>query len=126
MNNLILTFSMEDGSITLNRGVIEALGHPKQVQIRLDEENCQLMLRACNLEEEQAVVVQQEEMPQVGGRRLLKRISGLAGWREPGDRFVYGVYLPDYGAAIFNLRDARVFSGLNEVPASGPMAGAEE
>ena len=125
MNNLILTFSMEDGSITLNRGVIEALGHPKQVQIRLDEENCQLMLRACNLEEDQAVVVQ-EEMPQVGGRRLLKRISGLAGWREPGDRFVYGVYLPDYGAAIFNLRDARPFSVLNDIPASGPMTGAEE
>ena len=125
MNNLILTFSMEDGSITLNRGVIEALGHPKQVQIRLDEENCQLMLRACNLEEDQAVVVQ-EEMPQVGGRRLLKRISGLAGWREPGDRFVYGVYLPDYGAAIFNLRDARPFGVLNDIPASGPMAGAEE
>ena len=82
MNNLILTFSMEDGSITLNRGVIEALGHPKQVQIRLDEENCQLMLRACNLEEDQAVVVQ-EEMPQVGGRRLLKRISGLAGLERP-------------------------------------------
>ena len=125
MNNLILTFSMEDGSITLNSGVIEALGHPKQVQIRLDEENCQLMLRACNLEEDQAVVVQ-EEMPQVGGRRLLKRISGLAGWREPGDRYVYGVYLPDYGAAIFNLRDARPFGVLNDIPASGPMTGAEE
>ena len=125
MNNLILTFAMGDGTITLNGGIIEALGHPKQVQIRLDEENCQLMLRACDLEEDQAVVVQ-EEMPQVGGRRLLKRISGLAGWREPGDRYVYGVYLPDYGAAIFNLRDARLLSGLNEMPASRPTTGTEE
>ena len=55
-------------------------------------------------------------------RKERKRIP----WREPGDRFVYGVYLPDYGAAIFNLRDARPFGVLNDIPASGPMAGAEE
>ncbi len=111
MTDLILTFSMEEGSIELNRGIIEALGRPKQVQIRIDDTTCQLMLRACNLEEEQAVVVQ-EEAPQVGGRRLMKRIRMLAGWEGEESRFVYGVYLPGYDAVVFNLQEARPLSEL--------------
>ena len=107
MRDLILTFSLEDGTINLNQGIIEALGEPKQVQLRIDEQNCQLMLRACDLHEEQAVVVQKEEVPQVGGRRLLKKIRTLAGWEDEEPRFVYGIYLQDYNAVVFDLRDAR-------------------
>lgn len=113
MNDLILTFSLEDGTIELNRGIIEALGRPKQVQLRIDDEHCQLLLRACDLGEEQAVVVQdEEEAPQVGGRRLMKRISTLAKWPDDEARFVYGVYLPGYDAVLFNLMDARPISEL--------------
>ena len=37
LNDLILIFSQDEGTIDLNKGIIEALGRPKQVQIRLDE-----------------------------------------------------------------------------------------
>ena len=112
MNDLILTFSLKEGSIVLNQGIIEALGRPKQVQLRIDEKSRQLMLRACDLEEEQAVVVQKEDMPQVGGRRLLRRIRALAGWPDDGTRYVYGVCIPDYDAVVFSLTDARPASEL--------------
>ncbi len=105
MNDLILTFSVKDGTIELNQGIIEALGRPKQVQIRIDSENCQLMVRACGLKEEQAVVVQNEDVSEVGGRRLMKRIGELAGWEDQNSRFVYGVSLPRYKAVLFNLLD---------------------
>ena len=112
MKDLILTFSPEEGSIVLNQGIIEALGKPKQVQLRIDDKSRQLMLRACDLKEEQAVVVQREDMPQVGGRRLLRHIRTLAGWPDDEARFVYGVYLPDYDAVVFSLTDARPVSEL--------------
>ena len=83
LNELILIFSQDEGTIDLNKGIIEALGRPKQVQIRLDEKTKQMMLRACDIEEEQAVVVQEaDDAPQLGGRRLLKRIRNLAGWPD--------------------------------------------
>ena len=72
-----------------------------------------LLALLLDLEEEQAVVVQKEDMPQVGGRRLLRRIRALAGWPDDGTRYVYGVYIPDYDAVVFSLTDARPAS---EVP----------
>ena len=72
-----------------------------------------MMLRACDIEEEQAVVVQEaEDAPQLGGRRLLKRIRNLAGWPDQQSRFVYGVFLPGYDAVLFNLLDAHPLSEL--------------
>ena len=113
LNDLILIFSLDEGTIDLNKGIIEALGRPKQVQIRLDEKTKQMMLRACDIEEEQAVVVQEaEDAPQLGGRRLLKRIRNLAGWPDQQSRFVYGVFLPGYDAVLFNLLDAHPLSEL--------------
>ena len=44
LNDLILIFSQDEGTIDLNKGIIEALGRPKQVQIRLDEKTKQMML----------------------------------------------------------------------------------
>ena len=32
LNELILIFSQDEGTIDLNKGIIEALGRPKQVQ----------------------------------------------------------------------------------------------
>lgn len=113
MNDLILTFFLEEGSIVLNQGIIEALGRPKQVQFRIDNKTRQLMLRACDLGEEQAVVVQKEDMPRMGGRSLLKRIRMLAGWPDDEMRFVYGVYIPDYDAVVFSLMDAQPVSELS-------------
>lgn len=109
-DNLIMTFFLEEGSIILNQGIIEALGKPEHVQVRFNEKTLQLILRACQLEEEQAIVVQKAEMPELAGRRLIKKIRTLAGWPDEGTRFVYGVYLPEYNAVGFNLTDARLVS----------------
>ena len=112
MNDLILTFSIEEGTMEMNKGVIEALGTPRQVQIRIDKDACQLMLRACSLTEDQAVVVQNDDVPQVGGRRLMKKIGELAGWKDQERRYVYGVAVPEYNAVVFNLLDSHLVSEL--------------
>ncbi len=115
MNDLILTFDLDEGTIVLNQGIIKTLGAPKHVQISINDQTCQLMLRACDIEEDQAIVVEKEEMPQVGGRRLLKRISNLAGWTGQESRFVYGYTVPHLDSVVlFDLKDARPISDLPE------------
>ena len=112
MNDLIMTLFLQEGTIVLNQGIIDALGRPNQVQMLFDADSCQLLLRACGPDEEQVIVVGNENMAEVAGQRLLKRISKRAKWDSDTTRYVYGVYLPDYNAVGFNMQDARPISEM--------------
>ena len=76
MNSLLLTLNLQEDTILLNQGVLDVLGHPRQVQILINEEIGSLLLRACTIDDLQAVVVPEEHVMQfeIGGRSLLKKI----------------------------------------------------
>ena len=57
MNSLLLTLNLQEDTILLNQGVLDVLGHPRQVQILINEELVSLLLRACTIDDLQAVVV---------------------------------------------------------------------
>ena len=38
MNSLLLTLNLQEDTILLNQGVLDVLGHPRQVQILINEE----------------------------------------------------------------------------------------
>ena len=54
---LILTLCPEEESILLNKNVLEQLGQPRQVQILINEEQSMLLLKACTVEDREAVVI---------------------------------------------------------------------
>lgn len=106
---MIMTLNLKDGSILLSRGVLNALDCPKQVQIRINPAEKKLMLRACTVEDRDAVVVpnDQTEAVEISARVFLKKIRELVGWEDKLPRACCGEYLPAHQAVIFNLEDAQ-------------------
>ncbi len=105
---IILTLNLMEDSILLNEGVLEALDWPRQVQIMINQEAKMLLLRACTIDDMQAVVIPSERMEQfeISGRSLLKKIRHMVGWEDNRPRMCYGEYLPPHQAIRFNLREA--------------------
>lgn len=54
---LVLTLCLEEESILLNKNVLDQLGQPQQVQILINEEQGMLLLKACSMDDREAVVV---------------------------------------------------------------------
>ena len=108
MEPLMLTFCMRDDSILLNTGIIEALDRPRQVQILINDDAKMLVLRACTIEDQQAVVIYPDKADgvEISGRSLLKRIKKLTGWQDDRSRVLYGDYLPTHRAVRFNLMES--------------------
>ena len=108
-SSIILTLNLIDESILLNEGVLGALDWPRQVQILINSETKMLLLRACTIDDEQALVVPSERVSQfeISGRSLLKRIRHMVGWEDNHPRMCYGEYLSSHQAIRFNLQEAQ-------------------
>lgn len=107
-SNLLLTLNFHDNTMMLNDGILEALGRPRQVQILLNEEMKRLLMRPCEVNSEQAVVIPSGHIMQVeiGGKILLRRIRRIAGWESEQPRICVGTFIPDYQAVCFELGDS--------------------
>ncbi len=105
---IILTLNLMEDSILLNEGVLDALDWPRQVQLMINQDAKMLLLRACTIEDKQAVVVPSDRVEQfeISGRSLLRKIRRLVGWNDDCPRLCYGEYLPAHQAIRFNLMDA--------------------
>lgn len=105
---IILTLNLMEDSILLNEGVLDALDWPRQVQIMINQEAKMLLLRACSMEDKQAVVIPAERVEQfeISGRALLKKIRHMVGWEDDLPRLCYGEYLPARQAIRFDLTEA--------------------
>ena len=105
---LMLTLCLEEDSILVSKAILEALNHPRQEQMLINEERQMLLLQACTVDDREAVVIppvliQQFEM---SGHSLLKRIRRLTGWTDNRPRVIYGDYIPTHNAIVFNLHSA--------------------
>lgn len=105
---IILTLNLMEDSILLNEGVLDALDWPRQVQLMINQDAKMLLLRACTIEDKQAVVIPSDRVEQfeISGRSLLRKIRRLVGWNDDRPRLCYGEYLPAHQAIRFNLMDA--------------------
>lgn len=106
---IILTLNLMEDSILLNEGVLDALDWPRQVQILINKEKKMLLLRACTIDDRQAVVVPEERAVQfeISGRSLLRKIKPMVGWEDDRPRMCYGEYLPTHQAILFDLKGAQ-------------------
>lgn len=106
---IILTLNLLEDSILLNEGVLAALDWPRQVQILINKDEKMLLLRACTIDDQQAVVVPEERAMQfeISGRSLLRKIRRMVGWEDDRPRMCYGDYLPAHQAIRFDLKSAQ-------------------
>ena len=105
---LTLTLCLNEDSILESRAILEALEHPRQVQMLINEERKMLLLQACTVDDREAVVVPPDPLMQfeMSGHSLLKRIRRLTGWTDEQPRVVTGQYLQTHRVIIFDLNAA--------------------
>ena len=105
---LMLTLCLEEDSILVSRAILEALNHPRQVQMLINEERQMLLLQACTVDDREAVVIPPVLMQQfeMSGHSLLKRIRRLTGWTDDRPREICGDYLPAHNVIVFDLMTA--------------------
>ncbi len=106
---IILTLNLLEDSILLNKGILAALDWPRQVQILINKDEKMLLLRACTIDDQQAVVVPEERAMQfeISGRSLLRKIRRMVGWEDDRPRMCYGEYLPFLQSIRFDLKSAQ-------------------
>lgn len=84
---ILLTLNLLEDSILLNEGVLDALDWPRQVQIMINKDEKMLLLRACTIDDQQAVVVPEERTVQfeISGQEPAAQDSspGRLGRRPP-------------------------------------------
>lgn len=104
---IILTLNLIDDSILLNKGILDALDWPRQVQVMVNKDAKMLLVRACSIEDEQAFVMPSEDVQQfeISARSFLKGIRHVLGWEDDQPRMCYGEYLPAHQAVRFNLEE---------------------
>lgn len=105
---LVMTLCPEEESILLNKNVLDHLEQPRQVQILINEEQGMLLLKACSVEDREAVVIPQlpPDQLEVSGASLLKRIRRLMGWADNCPRQIMGFAIPEHYAIAFDLHSA--------------------
>ncbi len=106
---LALTLCLEEDSILIGEPVLEALGHPRQVQLLINEEQQMLLLQACTVNDREAIVIPPMTLEhfEMSGHALLRRIRRLTGWTDNSPRVVSGRFIPAHCAIVFDLRTAR-------------------
>ncbi len=111
-SKIFITLNLLDNSILLNEGVLNALDWPRQVQLLINNDEKMLVLRACTVEDRQAVVVPDEHVApfEISERTLFKKIKRLLGWEDECPRMCYGEYLPAHQAIRFDLKQAQTVS----------------
>ncbi len=109
---ILLTLNLRDDTILLGEGVLNALDHPQQVQLLLNKDEKMLLLRACSIEDQQALVVPDGDVSlcEISGRSLLRKIRKMVGWEDNQMRVCAGDYLPAHQAVRFSLADAQILN----------------
>ena len=106
---LTLTLCLAEDSILLSDAILEALGHPRQVQMLINEERQMLLLQACTVNDREAIVIPPLTMEhfEMSGHALLRRIRRITGWSDDSPRAVEGRFIPTHCAIVFDLHNAR-------------------
>ena len=106
---LTLTLCLAEDSILLNEAVLEALGHPRQVQMLINDDQQMLLIQACTVDDREAIVIPPLTMEhfEMSGHSLLRRIRKLTGWMDNQPRVVFGNFIPSHCAIVFDLHTAR-------------------
>ena len=108
-DSLILTLCMQENTLLISNAIIEQLGSPSLIQIRMNEEDKSLLVNPCEYGVRGAVVVPENrkyqlEMPD---RSPIRRIQRITEWPDDNPRVLCGVFIPRLNAIYFSLDTAQ-------------------
>ena len=108
-DSLILTLCLQENTILISNAVIEQLGSPSLIQIRMNEADKSLLITPCEYGIRGAVVVPDNHMYQLEmpDRSLIRRIQRITEWQDDNPRVLYGVFIPQHNAIYFSLDTAQ-------------------
>ena len=108
--SLILTLCLEEDTILVSNAVFERLGHPRLIQMLINDERRSILIQPCEYGAREAIVIPDEPMYQfeTRGHSLLRRIRRLTGWSDNTPRVLYGRYIPNPSLIIFDLNNAQL------------------
>ena len=108
-DSLILTLCMQENTLLISNAIIEQLGSPSLIQIRMNEEDKSLLVNPCEYGVRGAVVVPDNHMYQLEmpDRSLIRRIQRITEWQDDNPRVLYGVFIPQHNAIYFSLDTAQ-------------------
>ena len=105
-------FSLNDGKVQVNTACIRKMADVDYIQILINRDEKMLLLRACTIDDHEAVVVTDEHTLQmeISGKSFLKKLCQLLSWDDNTPRMCYGEYIPAHRALRFDLRFAQPLS----------------
>ena len=115
-DSLILTLCVQENTLLISNAIIEQLGSPSLIQIRMNEEDKSLLVNPCEYGVRGAVVVPENrkyqlEMPD---RSLIRRIQRITEWPDDNPRVLCGVFIPRLNAIYFIRTVIRIYSAPEE------------
>ena len=116
-DSLILTLCLQENTLLISNAVIEQLGSPSLIQIRMNEADKSLLITPCEYGIRGAVVVPDNHMYQLEmpDRSLIRRIQRITEWQDDNPRVLYGVFIPQHNAIYFSL-DIAQYAILQPAP----------
>ena len=118
-DSLILTLCLKENTLLMNNAIIEQLGSPSLIQIRMNESDKSLLVNPCEYGVRGAVVVPDNHMYQLEmpDRTLIRRIRRITEWPDDNPRVLCGVFIPRHNAVYFSL-DTAQYAILQPAPGS--------
>ena len=114
---LMLTLCMEENTLLISNGVLDQLGSPPLIQIRISESDRSLLVQPCEYGTRGAIVVPDRQMYQLEtpADMLVRHIRRITGWVDNSPRVLCGVHIPQLNAVYFGL-DTAQFAVLQPPP----------
>ena len=107
---LLLTLCLEENTILVSTAILDCIGNPRLIQMMINDEKRSLIIHPCKDGERESILIPdtliyQFEYP---GQSLLRRIRRLTKWPDTNPRAVYGTYIPQINAVVFDLLSAQI------------------
>ena len=124
--SLILTLCLRENTLLISNAIIEQLGSPALIQIRINDSDKSLLVNPCEYGVRGAVVVPgsrmyQMEMPD---KSLIRRIRRITEWPDDNPRVLCGVFIPSHNAIYFSL-DTAQYAILQPAPGAQDETAAD-
>ena len=107
---LLLTLCLEENTILVSTTILDCLGNPRLIQMMINDEMRSLIIHPCKDGDRESILIPETTIYQFEypGQSLLRRIRRLTKWRDSNPRAVYGTFVPQINAVVFDLMTAQV------------------
>jgi len=114
-SSLIMTFIPRANSVLLNENILDALGHPKFIQIYINPKARLLLFHASTARDKDTHPIPKPFFShyEIKNRQLILSVRRIAGWRDNMLRTFEGVYIPNHQSVCFSIDDSEIIGSVH-------------